>query len=630
MSGLWSFRPASSDFEQSTQVVRDALPLAFVGLENTDRANSWRLESNSSAAEVSVSDDAGELALDYTDDSELHRDWLKDMESQVLAESSSAHTIELELFSLHRHGGGQVAAALAVSGSCRGVQEEEPVAASDSNMDPLVTRLLETLHSTVDELTTGRSHRSVLKKSATSVNQTASISGLKGKPPLGSRKPPEVQQSTQSDPTRTLSSHRESLRSQSKAAAAAAEAEHRSFRRQTQEELKALRGKICSAQSATEAEVDKRKCLEAITNIQRLRSVAASASNTLKRPLPTMSASSTLVEAKGQRDDRSFQSSNEVSSLSLRSTKQQGALAAVSSAESDISRIRTPSAGNRLRHSDPWQRLYQGVEKRNVEIQNIQQGATKIVLDPRRARQERLAAFAAKPKKDELVAAALELRVRKANDLRLLFFYGWQPWRKHILLTKFAMQSAGSRHRCVTVAHSFSAWRVFVANQKKVTVACRAARLVSLSRLLVHCWKRRTFLLWRSVVMLRKADQRTADRKRKGKLFIMWARRLSAHFERQERHRLDLAEQAFAAYLRRVKSTCLRHWFGRCDARQLQQERESFRRAMRSVLGDSSKDNLLVTSHIDAPTYSSLDWSSTAFGDVNRIEARLSFPTDEK
>jgi hypothetical protein len=649
MSGLWSYRgvACSSSAADVGDVVRAALPLATLDIvsESTTyvppQLQTAHEEDDYDSDDFEIEDDVQQVHTA----SPSFQSWLNGISERVDASSTLPKLFDVEsaLLELQQHGG-ELHRALHVNLSSNDTLKEMMLPQNDDVVLPGPQR---SAHSHIDAVDSEQKAflRLMIETSETALNLCGSSTRssnsrlLPPQPTVAAARsvcavPSPVTQQRRS--CRTLPQHSTAtIANQKKGMAASQESDQSSALRREQQVLKnEARAALtqCSLnRQLAEDELERQRSLAAISRIQRSHQNQKNLAAALPVRASPQTKSTTKSNSIGSSVTSQFSSSRSVSSranCAAAATPHSAPHCGVSD-EIYLVSTRSPASNERpaiasgtnssvvstaVSFRDPNVRLAASLQRRQQEISALlppQQQPTDhvgspstpvsssshrrpIILDDRAARKQRVQEFTfrttarAQQKEEEKLAVirAAEQRVERHNLLRLMWFYAWLPWRKTMLLHSIVSKQASSFCERHLLKSAFCGWRGAAKESKKISFAASCARTLTLQRFLFWCWKRRVFLFWRSVVALRRAQERDAARFRKGKILLRWKARLSSLRQAQEILNDDAVSNFTNLRLRQTKRRLFRHWKASYDEECLERERATFRSFLSSVAKD--------------------------------------------
>lgn len=633
MSGLWSYRSACdahsgrSANDGVPDIVRYALPLAggypTPSLPSGGGVASPAANDNLYPCDPSSRDDEflcpseaikdGRITApeDYEEEFPMsNQSWLHGIAESVAEKQQldpGAYCMERILLDLRQHGGelhGRLSSHPPSSNVLQHLDTPDaPLLAAtvDSPSDQeLLLRMLETAKTAVNlpgRFEVAPRHLTPTTTSSTSSNQQATHRGRISATSVEKRQvPPGLSRRAHNEQKKEAAQLTKEVQKERRAERDALRAESRN----------ALESVALNKKRAEE-EVERRKCIEAISNIQRCRqrlqaspataphhcrqvkTSSSPPSNEFCAPPPSKAsgASPCTPESSRLQDVRSCSHSSSSPNLT----------------EPSIPSWTAPSCSSNesLRHisfRDPKVRLAASLQRRNEQIQAIQSQtasggprASPIALDDRIVKQQRLQAFTlrtaqrAERREQEKTAAmqAVQLRVDAHNQLRLVWYYAWLPWRKWMLVRSLSIKNASTLYNNTLTRTVFHEWRTAAKSSRHLSFVVSCARTVALQRFFWWCWKRRVFLYWRSVVLLQKARIRDADRLRKRLVINRWKSALqNLQTRRSEKEDSDVSK-FMCMRIRQCKRRLWNSWCAAFEARCLERERNTFRTLLASV-----------------------------------------------
>lgn len=270
-----------------------------------------------------------------------------------------------------------------------------------------------------------------------------------------------------------------------------------------------------------------------------------------------------------------------------------------------IQNVSSSSTSTAMSYRDPIVRLAASLQRRQDQIDCMMESITTtttptgsvnrpFILNERAARSQRIQEFTfrttarAQQKEDEKVAVrqAAEQRIDRHDRLRLLWFHAWLPWRKHMLLRSVAIRQATSFCDHRVLKQTFCGWRDAARTSRKISFAVSCAKAISLQRLFVWCWKRRSFLYWRLVVSLRRAQMRDAQRFRTKSILQRWQQAFATSRQAQDVIDDDVVAKFGVVRLRQLKRKVFNRWKACFDSLCIERERAAFRALLSSVAKD--------------------------------------------
>lgn len=593
MSGLWSFRSTPA---RSEEVLKAALPLAFLNVASVpyrsngeDDASPLQGISDGSPDELRAR--THEQALDsdsgvkWCDGILLQRDWLRRVcDAQDDGETASPELTPQTKLGLLTSGAGDLTPTVPTNTTTL-----EP-----EDLDDASKNLFAALHAAVDQVSMSFSQRNPVAVSRSSA-APETPAGRTPRTPLLSTRRRAVGVVTGPQETRVVS--------EAKRVHADAHASSQKIRQMHTEQksllatTETLVSQVADVRRRTNDEIERRQCALAVARLQRVRAVEKIVSS----PPPPADVPSPHARSSRNITQQTHCSSNLQSSSFPTLTP---------TAKSHHTKLGTPTASSIKQGgttNDVFSRLSQ-VRTRSAqprssatieEIEALQNAGMRVVFDPQRKREQHLRELhrgqcaAALDTMDRRMRARenQDAQIQRINQLRIMKFYGWLPWRAQRLESLLLFRHADNCHSRRALATHFRAWAQYTTSQKQVRKAVKVARCLALTRFIEAAWKRSVLVNWRMHVLDVKAKERTATRHRTMQIWKRWKMSIALKYQKRLAALQTAETRAARAFDRMTMVHVWRKWSDACEKRHIEREREAFRCAVASSLATISFDS---------------------------------------